>query len=147
MMAIEAAICQFRGRFRLTDALTSMSHANLLRVFEFIGEKHLSFVVYAYIFENFRFLSLDGKNVWVWFLAGLMNDHGYYWEHRFLHETHIGWAAHQVHHSSQGKFECFAQWWVFVGFPIPRKKFESRNSGISDMRSQKNPIARPPLVG
>ena len=102
MMALEAIICQFRGRFRLNDALTSLSHANLLRVFEFIGEKHLSFVVYGYIFENYRFLTLDGKNAWVWLLAGLMNDHGYYWEHRFLHETHIGWAAHQVHHSSQG---------------------------------------------
>ena len=25
----------------------------------------------------------------------------YYWEHRFLHETNVGWAAHQVHHSSE----------------------------------------------
>ena len=49
----------------------------------------------------FRFQTLDPHSVWVWIVAALMNDHFYYWEHRFLHETHIGWAAHQVHHSSE----------------------------------------------
>ena len=28
-------------------------------------------------------------------------NHSYYWAHRFLHETAIGWASHQVHHSSE----------------------------------------------
>ena len=28
-------------------------------------------------------------------------DFGYYWYHRFLHEYHIGWSAHSVHHSGQ----------------------------------------------
>ena len=31
MISIEAIICQFKGRFRLNDATTSMSHAMLLR--------------------------------------------------------------------------------------------------------------------
>ena len=27
----------------------------------------------------------------------------YYWAHRFLHETNIGWSSHQVHHSSEAR--------------------------------------------
>ena len=50
---------------------------------------------------DLRFFTLDPHSAWVWILTAFANDHFYYWEHRFLHETHIGWAAHQVHHSSQ----------------------------------------------
>ena len=31
MIAVEAIVCQFKGRFRINDATTSMSHAMLLR--------------------------------------------------------------------------------------------------------------------
>ena len=30
-----------------------------------------------------------------------MADFFYYWGHRYVHEWNIGWAAHQVHHSSE----------------------------------------------
>jgi alkylglycerol monooxygenase len=93
---IKASICQIKGRFRLNDALTSMCHANVLRVFEFIGERHIPFILYGFVYQNFRIFDLDSQSVVVWVLTMLMNDHFYYWEHRFLHETNIGWAAHQV---------------------------------------------------
>ena len=37
----------------------------------------------------------------------LGTDHGYYWCHRFLHETNIGWSSHQVHHSSEARDSQF----------------------------------------
>jgi len=101
LIAIEAVVCQFKGRFRLNDAVCSMSHAVLLRVFEFIGERHVEFVVYAFFYDNYRFLTLPHDSLLVWAAAMFATDHGYYWAHRFLHETAIGWASHQVHHSSE----------------------------------------------
>jgi len=78
-----------------------MSHAMLLRVFEFIGEQHIEFTVYAFFYDNYRLFDLDPKSLFVWTAAMLGTDHGYYWAHRFLHETNIGWSSHQVHHSSE----------------------------------------------
>ena len=31
----------------------------------------------------------------------ILADFAYYWEHRFMHRTGIGWATHTVHHSSK----------------------------------------------
>ena len=103
-------------------------------VFEFIGEQHIEFVVYAFFYDNYRFFDLDHKSLFVWIAAMLGTDHGYfnhlfylnysaklyylinimniiilthslryYWAHRFLHETNIGWSSHQVHHSSEAR--------------------------------------------
>ena len=72
-------------------------------MFEFIGEQHIEFVVYAFFYDHYRFFDLDPKSLFVWIAAMLGTDHGYYWYHRFLHETNIGWSSHQVHHSSEAR--------------------------------------------
>jgi sterol desaturase/sphingolipid hydroxylase (fatty acid hydroxylase superfamily) len=38
---------------------------------------------------------------WVWVLAILVDDHNFYWHHRFSHTVRVLWAAHVVHHSSR----------------------------------------------
>ena len=53
------------------------SHAVLLRVFEFIGEKHVEFVVYAFFYDNYRFTTLPHDSILVWTAAMLATDHGY----------------------------------------------------------------------
>jgi len=94
-------VCQFHGRFRLNDAVCSMSHGMLVRIWEFIGEKHIEFAVYAFFYNNYRFFTLPYDSLMVWTAAMFATDHGYYWAHRFMHETAFGWASHQVHHSSE----------------------------------------------
>lgn len=39
-------------------------------------------------------------NIGTMILAVLLADFIYYWEHRFMHMTGIGWMTHTVHHSS-----------------------------------------------
>ena len=48
-----------------------------LTVFEFIGEQHIEFVVYAFFYDNYRFFDLDPKSLFVWTAAMLGTDHGY----------------------------------------------------------------------
>ncbi|MFL5319823.1 MAG: sterol desaturase family protein [Myxococcaceae bacterium] len=39
---------------------------------------------------------------WSWLLlCYLLVDFLYYWKHRWLHETELGWALHSTHHSSR----------------------------------------------
>ncbi|MBO0842475.1 MAG: sterol desaturase family protein [Nocardioides sp.] len=40
-------------------------------------------------------------NWWGILLVVLGLDFFYYWNHRFVHRTRVGWAAHQAHHSSE----------------------------------------------
>ena len=69
-------VCQFHGRFRLNDAVCSMSHGMLVRAFEFVGEKHIEFVVYAFFHNNYRLLTLPYDSLLVWVAAMLGTDHG-----------------------------------------------------------------------
>ena len=56
-------------------------------------------------------------------LAFVLNDFGYYWSHRAMHASNIGWASHVAHHNSpdfnystalrQGALEPLAMGWPF----------------------------------
>ncbi|CAG5110430.1 Oidioi.mRNA.OKI2018_I69.chr2.g4835.t1.cds [Oikopleura dioica] len=101
LIILEALICQFKGRFRLVDALVTLANWNLVKIADFFTSKYLILLSYTYFYNNYRALTLPWDSNFVWALTFFLNDHNYYWEHRFLHETMIGWSAHQVHHSSQ----------------------------------------------
>jgi sterol desaturase/sphingolipid hydroxylase (fatty acid hydroxylase superfamily) len=49
---------------------------------------------------QFRFVTL-GWQWWVWALAFVLDDLGYYWGHRAGHRVRWFWASHVNHHSSQ----------------------------------------------
>lgn len=46
-------------------------------------------------------ISLSASDWWVWVLAIVGADLGYYAQHRMQHRVRLFWAAHSVHHSSQ----------------------------------------------
>ncbi|MBW1294801.1 sterol desaturase family protein [Aquimarina litoralis] len=55
--------------------------------------------VYFWIYNNFSLPHLELN--WITIIACiLLADFAYYWEHRMMHRTGIGWATHTVHHSS-----------------------------------------------
>ena len=55
--------------------------------------------VFFYVYEHF---TLGHMPITWWTVACciVLADLVYYWEHRFMHMTGIGWATHTVHHSS-----------------------------------------------
>ena len=46
-------------------------------------------------------MDLEYFSLYHWLIAAVSVDFCYYWAHRCVHELNIGWAAHQVHHSSE----------------------------------------------
>jgi sterol desaturase/sphingolipid hydroxylase (fatty acid hydroxylase superfamily) len=46
-------------------------------------------------------ISLSASDWWVWVLAIIGADLGYYAQHRMQHRVRLFWAAHSVHHSSR----------------------------------------------
>ncbi|XP_006813276.2 alkylglycerol monooxygenase-like [Saccoglossus kowalevskii] len=71
--------------------------AGLTRMFVHAAE----FVVYIWIYNNYRVVDIPWNSPWGWLLCFLGVDLGYYWFHRLAHEVNFMWAAHQVHHSSE----------------------------------------------
>lgn len=55
--------------------------------------------VFFYAYEHFSIVHLP-ITWWTVIGAIILADMVYYWEHRFMHMTGIGWATHTVHHSS-----------------------------------------------
>ncbi|NBA87537.1 sterol desaturase family protein [Emticicia sp. CRIBPO] len=113
------------------DSYTSIA-LGLGNVFTGLFTKALIFGIYTFLYENFRFFTLDTSQWWVWVLAFFADDFSYYWFHREAHLIRWFWASHKVHHSSEkynlatalrqtwtgnasGSF-VFYLWMPFVGF-------------------------------
>ena len=59
--------------------------------------------LYTHIFEHYRLVELPSKQhpVLVYALLFVGKDLGYYWAHRAMHEFHVLWLGHSVHHSGE----------------------------------------------
>ncbi|MBU3672980.1 MAG: sterol desaturase family protein [Sinobacteraceae bacterium] len=101
-IAVEAWLAHRRriANYDIADAITSL-HFGVLSQVSGVFVRALSFGAYVFVFEQLRWFTLPVDSVWVWLLALIAYDFIYYWVHRFGHETHLMWAAHQVHHSSE----------------------------------------------
>ena len=92
--------------YRLNDMIASTVAGSFQQVgillFELVGVT-LTVGVYKYVWANYRVFDVDPKqHVWLsYFVLMLGKDVGYYWMHRTLHEFHIMWASHSVHHSGE----------------------------------------------
>ena len=114
MAAFECAIGRARpkekGRGRLNDFVAS----SLLGTFQYMFLQAVELAAqllglslggksYAFVYDHFRLCTIDSKahvyGVYVALFVG--KDLGYYWMHRCLHEFHVLWAAHAVHHSGE----------------------------------------------
>lgn len=61
----------------------------------------LALVPVLYLVWPYRFFTLDMSTPWPWLGAWVITDFAYYWIHRGLHATRIGWAFHAPHHSTK----------------------------------------------
>lgn len=92
--------------YRLNDMVASTVAGSFQQVglllFELVGVT-LTVGVYKYVWANFRVFDVDPKeHVWLSYIVLMLGkDFGYYWMHRTLHEFHIMWASHSVHHSGE----------------------------------------------
>lgn len=60
-----------------------------------------TFFVYNALYTYVAAWHLPADTWWFWVLLIVGLDFAYYCNHRFVHRTNIGWAAHQSHHSSE----------------------------------------------
>jgi sterol desaturase/sphingolipid hydroxylase (fatty acid hydroxylase superfamily) len=60
-----------------------------------------TFFAYSAVHTYLAPWHLPTNTWWFWVLLIVGLDLSYYWNHRFVHRTNIGWAAHQSHHSSE----------------------------------------------
>jgi alkylglycerol monooxygenase len=59
------------------------------------------YVVYGYLWENYRLIADIPMNIWTYFILFLGVDFIFYWVHRWGHHINIMWAAHSPHHSAE----------------------------------------------
>ena len=79
----------------VTNFLTYMAYPYMSRILGaafFIG-------LFFYAHANWAIFDIP-INIYTIVLVVILADLVYYWEHRFMHMTGIGWMTHTVHHSS-----------------------------------------------
>jgi len=98
---VEFIASPFTGkRIRLNDAITSITAGSVSQAVILFRINVYGRVLYPYFYE-YRLIDFDYYSLYHWIAAGLAADFFYYWAHRAVHEWNVGWAAHQVHHSSE----------------------------------------------
>lgn len=63
--------------------------------------KSVKLVIFFWVYENFRFFTIDYNNWLNWVILFLLDDFTFYWGHRIAHTVSFYWASHVVHHSSE----------------------------------------------
>ncbi|MBI5610277.1 MAG: sterol desaturase family protein [Deltaproteobacteria bacterium] len=88
------------GGYRMADTLSDLGCG--------VGQQALDPVlrgigvaIYAAVQQNTALFTWDATSPAAWFLAMFLVDFCYYWFHRACHRSHLFWAVHHVHHSSE----------------------------------------------
>ncbi|XP_023330407.1 alkylglycerol monooxygenase [Eurytemora carolleeae] len=87
-------------KYNMADSLTNVN-IGVLMVLAGLVSKFAMLSTYSWVHQHYRVLDLNWDSVYVWVLAAVAVDCGYYWFHRASHEIGFLWAVHQVHHSSE----------------------------------------------
>ncbi|KAI8064386.1 fatty acid hydroxylase superfamily-domain-containing protein [Gongronella butleri] len=87
-------------RFSVNDLVGSIGAGMLQQISQFFIY-NITVASYLYVYNHFRVVDLDPKNIYVWIAGFLIVDLGYYAFHRAAHEVNLFWATHVVHHSSE----------------------------------------------
>lgn len=98
--------------------------------FELIGVV-TDVMAYTFVYNYCRLGTIPVKDapVATFFALMLLKDCSYYWTHRVLHEYHLLWASHSVHHSgedynlSTGLRQGAIQHFLSVPFTLPMALF------------------------
>ncbi|WP_448212840.1 sterol desaturase family protein [Colwellia sp. MEBiC06753] len=102
LIIIELVVDRIRGThyYRFNDALSSLS----LGIFSRISGILMAMIplsAYFWIYQHYAIFQFPNNEPWLWLLAFIAYDLGYYWVHRFGHRIAIMWGSHVVHHSSE----------------------------------------------
>ncbi|KAJ3398975.1 hypothetical protein HDU80_008399 [Chytriomyces hyalinus] len=86
---------------RLNDFVGSVGAGIIQQMVHLIvGDFELA--AYIWVYSNCALFHFSPQqDLYVWILAFLGVDFGYYWAHRGAHELNIGWGSHVTHHNSQ----------------------------------------------
>lgn len=102
-----AVACEFifgwltkRNTYALADSINSLQMGMLSRLRGLV-QLGLIGIAFGALTENISLFKLDPGQWWVWVLAFVGYDLGYYFSHRYGHEWRILWASHVVHHQSE----------------------------------------------
>jgi sterol desaturase/sphingolipid hydroxylase (fatty acid hydroxylase superfamily) len=102
-----AVACEFvfgwmtrRNTYALADTINSLQLGMLSRLRGLV-QLGLIGIAFGALTENISLFKLDTGQWWVWVLAFIGYDLGYYFSHRYGHEWRILWASHVVHHQSE----------------------------------------------
>lgn len=101
VLLLEFGVYAIKKKFTLQ--LLGDSVTNFVTLFMFFFIAAIVFTAYLagfyWLYLNFSITQLP-INGWTIIACILLADIAYYWEHRFMHRTGVGWATHTVHHSS-----------------------------------------------
>lgn len=102
IFAIELLIIAWRGQ--INWGLIGDSVSNFITLYAFLAINFLLIAtlyvsIFYYVYQHLS-LTTFANNGWTLIGCIILADLAYYWEHRFMHRTGIGWATHTVHHSS-----------------------------------------------
>ena len=117
-------------RYRLGESLVCImlgSIEQLFVVFVHTATYFLDVSLYRYVYTHWRAQTIEPKeHVYLTYFGLLLGkDLCYYCAHRFLHEYHIGWFSHSVHHSGEdynlatGLRQGITQPFITVVFYLP----------------------------
>jgi len=101
LISIEIIVDRYRntGFYRVNDSISSLNAGLLSRVI-LLFKKMVPLTIYVMIEQHFALFDLQ-ETIFLWFVAFVLYDFCYYWNHRIGHEINIFWASHVVHHSSE----------------------------------------------
>ena len=102
LIGIEQLITRLQARRGLSlESAVSNLGCGMLQQFVQLPIRTASFATYAWVYGHFRVVSLPSTR-WTWVLCFLGADFLAYWYHRMSHRVAMLWAAHEVHHQSEG---------------------------------------------
>ncbi len=102
LIMIELAWDKYKGTgyYRLNDTVNSITMGIYSRLTGLVYA-FIPFSAYVFIFENYQLFELPIDDSWVWIVAFVVYDFGYYFIHRLGHTLNITWASHVIHHQSE----------------------------------------------
>lgn len=99
-LAIELVWYRRGGRrYSVDEARTSLATFAIVSVAQVAVSLALLPILFA-VWPH-RIWTLSMAEPWHWLGAWVITDFAYYWIHRMLHATRIGWAFHAPHHSAK----------------------------------------------
>ena len=90
-IVLEVIIRRLQGlpRVRINDTIGSLTAGMILLMLSGIILRGVEVLVYTWVYNNFRLITLPWDSPWTWWIMFFGFDLGYYWFHRAAHGKNI----------------------------------------------------------